>query len=111
MHIKSIVFDCPIIYRGIVQSVKNEIHAMELNEYTKQYLSEPCKLYIIAVSYNEDQYVINATTHIANKAKITAIVNSLSKALNANVSIFRVINDSNGLNIESVSTSNNTTNI
>lgn len=108
MHVKSIVFDCPIIYRGVVQPIKNEIHVMELNEYARRYLSEPCKLYVITVSYNETQYVISATTHIVNKAKMTVIVNSLSEMLNANISVLRVINDSNGFNIECIFTSNST---
>jgi hypothetical protein len=108
MHLKSIVFDCPIIYRGIVQPIKNAIHAMELNEYIKQYLSESCKLYVIVVSYNEAQYVISASIHMTNKTKMTAIVNNLSAALNASVSILRVIHDSDEFNIECISSSDNT---
>lgn len=107
MHLKSIVFDCPIIYRGIVQPIKNEVHAIELNEYIKRYLSESCKSYVIVVSYNEAQYVISAVAHITNKTKMTAIVNSLSAVLNSSVSILRVTHDSGEFNIECISVSDN----
>lgn len=106
MHLKSIVFDCPIIYRGIVQPIKNEIHAIELNEYIKRYLSESYKSYVIVVSYNEAQYVISSVVHMTNKTKMAAIVNNLSEALNASVSILRVTHDSGEFNIECISSSN-----
>ena len=59
MKVKSIVIDCPVLFRGSVTSIE-EVHAPELNYYVNGITYNEAQSHLIVVDCNNEQYVIDS---------------------------------------------------
>lgn len=91
MNIKSITFDCPILYRGKIFSVE-EVRAPELNSFINSITHNEIQSHLLVVDYNNSQYVIGVLKHIPKNDKgYSKRLSQISNFLQATVSIIKVI--------------------
>ena len=107
MKIKSITFDCPVIYRGQIHyGLIREITAPELNYYINSNLFQCKKAFFIVVNYSNNDYIIEfSSSKYSNVKKLTHRMAKLSAILDATVKLLFVKSDENGVNVETVITS------
>ena len=107
MKIKSITFDCPVIYRGQIHyDLIREIIAPELNYYINSNLFQCNKAFFIVVNYNNNDYIIElSSSKYSNVKKLTRRMSKLSMILDATVKLLFVKSDVNKVSIETVATS------
>lgn len=106
MKIKSITFDCPILYRGRISSIK-EIRAPELNSFVNNITYNKTQSHLVVVDYNNSQYVIDVLKHSPNNNKgYGKQLPQLSNFLQATVSIIKVtLNEDSTYSFETVQSS------
>lgn len=89
MKLKSITFDCPILFRGHITSIE-EVHAPELNYYVNSIAFNLEHAYLITVEYNNEQYVVeNKYKHFKDKKTLKKI-NMLSRFLQSRINVIEV---------------------
>lgn len=90
MKIKSITFECPILYRGCL-SFTEEIRAPELNSFVNDITYNEIQSNLVVVEYNNSQYVIDVLKHpYKNDKGYSRHLSQLSSFLQATVSIIKV---------------------
>lgn len=106
MKIKSITFDCPILYRGRI-SFTEEIHAPEINSFVNGVTYNDSQSHLVVVDYNNSQYVIDVIKHYTNNDNCySKQLSKLSCFLQATVSIIRVtLNENSTYLFETVQSS------
>ena len=90
MKIKSITFDCPVLFRGKVLSIE-EVRAPELNYYINSIAFNREHCYFITIEFNKEQYVIDSNLkHIKDK-KTFKRINLLGSLLHSRVNVVEVL--------------------
>ena len=104
MKIKSITFDCPVIYRGQIHyDLIREITAPELNYYINSNLFQCKKAFFIVINYYNNDYIIEvSSSKYSNVKKLTHRMTKLSMILNATVKLLFVKSGENGATVETV---------
>ena len=90
MNIKSITFDCPILYRGKLSFIE-EIRAPELNSFVNGITYNKAQSHLLVVNYNNSQYVIDVLKHTPSNKGYSRQLSQISSFLQATVSIIKVI--------------------
>lgn len=108
MNIKSITFDCPVIYRGQIHyGLMREITAPELNYYIHSSLFQCNKAFFIVVNYNNSDYIIEfSSSKYSNIRKLIHRMSKLSTILDATVKLLSVISNENNISVTTIATSN-----
>lgn len=108
MKLKSITFDCPIMYRGkIYYDLIREITAPELNYYINSNLFQCNKAFFIVVNYNNSDYIIECSpSKYSSIKKLTRRMSKLSTILDATVKLLFVKSNENGISVETIIISN-----
>lgn len=106
MNIKSITFDCPILYRGKLSFIE-EVRAPELNSFVNGITYNKTQYHLLVVNYNNSQYVIDVLKHTPKNDKCYSIyLSQLSSFLQATVSIIKVtLNEDTTYSFETVQSS------
>ena len=106
MKIKSITFDCPILYRGRI-SFTEDIQAPELNSFVNGVTYNETQSYLVVVDYNNNQYVINSLKYAhKNNKGYSEQLSQLSNFLQATISIIKVtLNEDSTYSFETVQSS------
>lgn len=90
MNIKSITFDCPVLFRGKIFSIE-EIRAPELNSFVNGITYNKAQSHFVVVDYNNNQYVIDVLKHTYKNDKgYSKQLSQISNFLQATVSIIKV---------------------
>ena len=107
MNIKSITFDCPVIYRGQIHyDLIREIIAPELNYYIHSNKFQCKKAFFIVVNCNNNDYIIEfSSSKYSNIRKLICRMSKLSTILDATIKLLSVNSNENGINIETIATS------
>ena len=107
MNIKSITFDCPVIYRGQIHyDLMRELTAFELNYYIHSNLFQCKKAFFIVVNYNNNDYIIESSSNkYSNIKKLTRRMSKLSMILDATVKLLFVKSNEDQFSIETIATS------
>ena len=105
MKIKSITFECPILYRGRI-SFTEEIRAPEINSFVNGITYNETQSHLLVVDYNNSQYVIDVFKHTPNNKGYSKHLSQLSNFLQATVSIIKVtLNEDSTYSFETVQSS------
>lgn len=106
MKVKSITFDCPILYRGNISTIE-EIRAPELNSYVDSVTYNKATAYFVVVNYGNSQYVIDILKHaFRDDNSYSKRLLQLSNWLQATVSIVKVtLNEDATYSFETVKSS------
>lgn len=90
MNIKSITFDCPVLFKGKIAEIE-EVRAPELNSFVNNISYNETQFYLLVVDYNNSQYVIDVLKHVhKNDRGYNKQLSQLSNFLQTTVSIIRV---------------------
>lgn len=101
MKVKSITFDCPVLFRGKLSHLE-EVHAPELNSYISGITYNEIASYFIVVDFNNEQYVIDVIKG-RKKDQYNKYISQLSNFLQANVSIIEVLlNDDSTYSLKTI---------
>ena len=103
MKVESIVFDCPLLFRGdvdkthsqriIAPSIEHYLwnnNVFKVSEESENYCNQ---IYLITVRFNEEFFVIQKSRKLK---KLTRVADKLSSILDADVVIVRVTHIPNG---------------
>lgn len=90
MNIKSITFDCPILYRGKIFSIE-EIRAPELNYYINSIAFNREHCYLTTIEFNSAQYVIDNNLKHVKSSKTLKKIDLLSSLLHSRVNVVEVV--------------------
>lgn len=106
MKIKSITFDCPILYRGRISFIE-EIRAPELNSFVNNITYNEAQSHLVVVDYNNSQYVIDVLKYpYKNDKGYSKQLPQLSSFLQATISIIKVtLNEDSTYSFETVQSS------
>lgn len=106
MNIKSITFDCSVLFKGKITTIE-EVHAPELNNFVNNISYNETQFYLLVVDYNNSQYVIDVLRHVhKNNKGYNKRLLQLSNFLQATVSIIKVIlNENSTYSFETVQSS------
>jgi len=106
MKIKSITFDCPILYRGNFEVIE-EIRAPELNSFVSGATYNETRSHLVVVDHDNSQYVIDVIKHSYKDNKgYGKHLSQLSRFLQATVSIIKVtLNEDATYSFETVKSS------
>ena len=103
MKLKSITFECPVLFRGNVVSIE-DIHAPELTSFINGITFNSEHRYFLVVEYNGCLYVVDYVPKKYNTKK----VDYLSKYLHTKVSILEAsVTENNTYSFEVIYTSEN----
>lgn len=111
MNIKSITFDCPVIYRGQIHyGLMREITAPELNYYIYSSLFQCNNAFFIVVNYNNNDYIIEfSSSKYSNIRKLIRKMSKLSTILDATIKLLSVKSNDDGISIETIAASDECT--
>lgn len=107
MHIKSIIFDCPVLYRGQIHyDLMREITAPELNYYIHSSLFKCSKAFFIVVNYNNNDYIIEFSfSKYSNIKKLIRRMSRLSTILDTTVKLLSVKYNDGDVSVEVIASS------
>ena len=89
MKLKSITFDCPILFRGNFSFIE-EVHAPELNSFINSATYNKSQSYLVVVDHNNSQYVIDVIENVRKNDKgYSKHLKQLRNFLQATVSIIK----------------------